>query len=133
VATACLLGKRVWLLNVTGNGTVLGTPQALLTGEYGRLRGLVAAPDGSLWASTSNQEDAGDPAPTTTGSSGLVFSDGGAGAAPDRGLTRDRATALSRARRHVLRRRGWRRAAPSTVDPRRVRSPRSPLSARRRR
>jgi glucose/arabinose dehydrogenase len=79
VATACLLGKRIWLLNVTGNGTVLGTPQALLTGEYGRLRGLVAAPDGSLWASTSNQEDAGTPAPDDDRIIRLVFSDGGAG------------------------------------------------------
>ena len=79
VATACLLGKRVWLLNVTGNGTVLGTPQALLNGEYGRPRGLVAAPDGSLWASTSNQEDAGDPGPDDDRILRLVFSDGGAG------------------------------------------------------
>jgi len=79
VATACLLGKRVWLLNVTDNGTVLGTPQALLTGEYGRLRGLVAAPDGSLWASTSNQEDAGDPGPDDDRILRIVFSDGGAG------------------------------------------------------
>jgi glucose/arabinose dehydrogenase len=79
VATACLLGRRVWLLNVTGNGTVLGGPQALLTGEYGRLRGLVAAPDGSLWASTSNKEDAGTPAPDDDRIIRLVFSDGGAG------------------------------------------------------
>jgi len=79
VATACLLGKRVWLLNVTDNGTVLGTPQALLTGEYGRLRGLVAAPDGSLWASTSNQEDAGDPGPDDDRILRIVFADGGAG------------------------------------------------------
>ncbi|WP_433297210.1 PQQ-dependent sugar dehydrogenase [Actinoplanes sp. CA-030573] len=79
VATACLLGKRLWLLNITDNGTVLGTPQALLTGEYGRLRGLVAAPDGSLWASTSNQEDAGDPGPDDDRIIRLVFSDGGAG------------------------------------------------------
>jgi glucose/arabinose dehydrogenase len=79
VATACLLGKRIWLLNVTGNGTILGTPQALLTGEYGRLRGLVAAPDGSLWASTSNQEDGGTPGPDDDRLIRLVFSDGGAG------------------------------------------------------
>lgn len=79
VATACLLGKRVWLLDITANGTVLGTPQALLTGEYGRLRGLVAAPDGSLWVSTSNQEDAGDPAPDDDRIIRLVFSAGGAG------------------------------------------------------
>jgi glucose/arabinose dehydrogenase len=79
VATACLLGERIWLANVTGNGTVLGTPQALLAGEYGRLRGLVTAPDGSLWATTSNQEDAGDPGPDDDRIIRLVFSDGGAG------------------------------------------------------
>ncbi|GLY03672.1 oxidoreductase [Actinoplanes sp. NBRC 101535] len=79
VATACLLGKKVYLLNVTGNGTVLGSPQELLTGEYGRLRALVAAPDGSLWVSTSNQEDAGEPDPEDDRIIRLVFSDGGAG------------------------------------------------------
>ena len=79
VATACLLGKRVLLADVTANGTVLGTPQALLVGDYGRLRGLVAAPDGSIWASTSNQEDAGDPGPDDDRIIRLVFSGGGAG------------------------------------------------------
>jgi glucose/arabinose dehydrogenase len=79
VATACLLGKRIWLAGVTGNGTVLGSPQALLVNQYGRLRGLVAAPDGSLWASTSNQEDAGDPGPDDDRIIRLVFADGGAG------------------------------------------------------
>lgn len=79
VATACLLGKRIWLATVTGNGTVLGTPQALLKDEYGRLRALVAAPDGSIWASTSNQEDGGDPAPDDDRLIRLVFSGGGAG------------------------------------------------------
>jgi glucose/arabinose dehydrogenase len=79
VATACLLGKRLYLLNVTGNGTVLGTPQELLTDKFGRLRALVAAPDGSLWVSTSNQEDAGEPDPEDDRLIRLVFSDGGAG------------------------------------------------------
>jgi glucose/arabinose dehydrogenase len=79
VATACLLGKRIWLAGVTGNGTVLGSPQALLVGQYGRLRALVAAPDGSLWASTSNQEDDGTPAPDDDRIIRLVFADGGAG------------------------------------------------------
>ncbi|MEU4687746.1 PQQ-dependent sugar dehydrogenase [Actinoplanes sp. NPDC023714] len=79
VATSCLVGEKLYLLSVTGNGTVLGTPQELLTGEYGRLRGLVAAPDGSLWLSTSNQEDAGEPAPDDDRLIRLVFSDGGAG------------------------------------------------------
>ncbi|MEV4343353.1 PQQ-dependent sugar dehydrogenase [Actinoplanes sp. NPDC049596] len=79
VATACLLGQRVYLLTVTGNGTVLGTPQAVLTGEYGRLRGIVTAPDGSLWVSTSNREDDGNPATDDDRIIRLVFSDGGAG------------------------------------------------------
>jgi glucose/arabinose dehydrogenase len=79
LATACLLGQRIWLLNITANGTVLGTPQALLTKEYGRLRGLVLAPDGSLWASTSNKEDGGEPAPDDDRIIRLVFSSGGAG------------------------------------------------------
>jgi glucose/arabinose dehydrogenase len=79
IATACLLGQRLWVVNSTGNGTVLGQPQALAVGEYGRLRGLVAAPDGSLWASTSNQEDGGDPGPDDDRILRLVFSDGGAG------------------------------------------------------
>jgi glucose/arabinose dehydrogenase len=79
VATACLLGKRVYLLSVTGNGTVLGTPQQVLNNEYGRLRSVVAAPDGSLWVSTSNQEDAGQAGPDDDRIIRLVFSDGGAG------------------------------------------------------
>jgi glucose/arabinose dehydrogenase len=79
VATACLTGKRIWLAGVTANGTVLGNPQPLLVAQYGRLRALVAAPDGSLWASTSNQEDGGTPGPDDDRLIRLVFSDGGAG------------------------------------------------------
>jgi glucose/arabinose dehydrogenase len=79
IATACLLGQRLWMVDVTGNGTLLGQPRALLTGEYGRLRGLVAAPDGSLWVTTSNQEEGGDPGPDDDRILRLVLSDGGAG------------------------------------------------------
>jgi glucose/arabinose dehydrogenase len=79
VASACLLGQRLWLVNTTGNGTLIGQPQAVLAGEYGRLRGVVAAPDGSLWVSTSNQEDGGDAGPDDDRIIRLVFSDGGAG------------------------------------------------------
>jgi glucose/arabinose dehydrogenase len=79
VASACLLGKRVWLVNTTGNGTLIGQPQAVAAGAYGRLRALVAAPDGALWVSTSNQEDGGDPGPDDDRIIRLVFSDGGAG------------------------------------------------------
>jgi glucose/arabinose dehydrogenase len=79
VATACLLGQRLQLLDVTGTGTVLGSPQELLTDEFGRLRTVVTAPDGSFWVGTSNQEDAGRPNPEDDRILRLVFSDGGAG------------------------------------------------------
>jgi glucose/arabinose dehydrogenase len=79
IATACLLGQRIWLVNTTGNGTLLGQPQELLNGEYGRLRALVAAPDGSLWMSTSNTEEGGEPRPDDDRLIRLVFTGGGAG------------------------------------------------------
>jgi glucose/arabinose dehydrogenase len=79
VATACLLGERLQLLDVTATGTVLGSPLELLTGEFGRLRAVVTAPDGSFWVGTSNQEDAGSPGPEDDRVLRLVFSDGGAG------------------------------------------------------
>ncbi len=79
IATACPGGKRLWLVGTTGNGTVIGRPSPLLAGDYGRLRAVAAAPDGSLWVTTSNQEDGGDPAPEDDRIIRLVFSDGGAG------------------------------------------------------
>ena len=79
IATACLVGQRLWLVNTTGNGTLLGQPQELLKGEYGRLRALVAAPDGSLWVSTSNTEEGGEPRPDDDRLIRLVFTGGGAG------------------------------------------------------
>ena len=79
VATACLQGQRLWMVDMTANGTQLGRPRSLLAGEFGRLRALVAAPDGSFWVTTSNQEEGGEPAPDDDQIIRLVFSDGGAG------------------------------------------------------
>lgn len=79
VVTACLRGERLWLAETTASGTVFGQPRAALTGEFGRLRTVVAAPDGSLWATTSNRDGQGKPGPDDDRIIRLVFSGGGAG------------------------------------------------------
>ncbi|MCM4076168.1 PQQ-dependent sugar dehydrogenase (plasmid) [Actinoplanes sp. TRM88002] len=55
---AALRGERLWTVPIEGDG--LGTPAALLTNEYGRLRTVAVAPDGSLWLTTSNTDGRGD-------------------------------------------------------------------------
>lgn len=56
---AALGGQRLWTIPVTGPGQ-LGEPVAVLDGVYGRLRTVVAAPDGALWLTSSNTSR-GDP------------------------------------------------------------------------
>lgn len=56
---ACLRGKKLYRIGLDGSH-----PETLLVNTYGRLRAVVAAPDGSLWVLTSNRDGRGTPAAT---------------------------------------------------------------------
>lgn len=57
---ASLRGERLWQIEVEKNGIAM--PRDHFVGSYGRLRTVVAAPDGNLWVSTSNRDGRGEPA-----------------------------------------------------------------------
>ena len=57
---ATLQGKRIYRIPVLGPGQV-STLAPILTGDYGRLRTVARAPDGSLWITTSNRDGRGAP------------------------------------------------------------------------
>lgn len=56
VYLACLRGQRIYRIGTDGSA-----PEVLLAGEYGRLRQVAHAPDGSVWVLTSNRDGRGDP------------------------------------------------------------------------
>ncbi|MBX3095081.1 MAG: PQQ-dependent sugar dehydrogenase, partial [Cryobacterium sp.] len=62
---AALRGQRVWAVYtaVDPNGTVTQQPDAVpwFTGELGRIRDLVVAPNGNLWMLTNNTDGRGSP------------------------------------------------------------------------
>lgn len=51
---AALRGQRLWQVPVPGGE--VGEPADFAVGEYGRLRNVELAPDGSLWALTNNTD-----------------------------------------------------------------------------
>jgi glucose/arabinose dehydrogenase len=57
VYVACLRGTKLYRIGTDGSRA-----QSLLNHEYGRLRAVTVAPDGSLWILTSNRDGRGSPA-----------------------------------------------------------------------
>lgn len=69
VYLASLRGERLWRVPLLGDPSAVadgespgfGEPQALLAGEYGRLRAVHAGPDGALYVLTNNTDGRGAP------------------------------------------------------------------------
>jgi glucose/arabinose dehydrogenase len=59
VFMAGLRGARLWQIPIVDGRA--GRPRARLTDRYGRLRTVAAAPDGSVWLTTSNRDGRGSP------------------------------------------------------------------------
>jgi glucose/arabinose dehydrogenase len=59
---AALRGERLWQVPLDPGGQV-GRPVPHVVGDYGRLREVARAPDGSLWVTTSNRDGRGIPGP----------------------------------------------------------------------
>jgi glucose/arabinose dehydrogenase len=57
---AALRGERLWRVPLR-DGEVAGEPEELYVGEFGRLREVTQAPDGSLWLLTNNRDGRGSP------------------------------------------------------------------------
>ncbi len=62
VFLASLPGELMHVAEVDGDGSIVDTPEAVLRGEYGRLRTLVLDAEGGLWVTTSNRDGGGEPA-----------------------------------------------------------------------
>ncbi|WP_374229826.1 sorbosone dehydrogenase family protein [Rhodococcus sp. F64268] len=58
---ASLRGERLWRIGIADSGIADFSTTEFFTGEYGRMRTVVTAPDGSLWLTTSNRDGRGEP------------------------------------------------------------------------
>ncbi|TDU87535.1 glucose/arabinose dehydrogenase [Kribbella voronezhensis] len=59
---AGVTGQQLWVTQINSTGTGVGTPQAVFSGRWGRLRSVTKTPDGALWlTSTNNDMNGGSP------------------------------------------------------------------------
>jgi glucose/arabinose dehydrogenase len=58
---AALRGTRLYRFDRAADGSIVGNGEELFRGQYGRLRHVEQAPDGSLWILTSNRDGRGSP------------------------------------------------------------------------
>lgn len=58
---ANLRGQQLLAISLNGNGTIVKKVEAHLKNEYGRLREVVQAKDGSIYITTSNMDGRGNP------------------------------------------------------------------------
>jgi glucose/arabinose dehydrogenase len=80
VYLASLRGERLWRVPLLGDASAVadgessgfGEPQAMLEGEYGRLRAVHAGPDGELYVLTSNTDGRGEPLVSQDGQGPLI-------------------------------------------------------------
>ncbi|WP_202868717.1 PQQ-dependent sugar dehydrogenase [Kribbella antibiotica] len=59
---AGVTGSQLWVTQINSAGNGVGTPQAVFSGRWGRLRSVTKSPDGGLWlTSTNNDKNGGTP------------------------------------------------------------------------
>jgi len=57
-----LRGQKLLRLTLSADGRTATAQEMILNGEYGRLRDVVVAPDGTIYIATSNRDGRGRPA-----------------------------------------------------------------------
>ncbi|MEV6415431.1 PQQ-dependent sugar dehydrogenase [Kribbella sp. NPDC051718] len=53
---AGVTGQQLWVTQINAAGTGVGTPQAVFSGRWGRLRSVTKTPDGALWLTSTNAD-----------------------------------------------------------------------------
>ncbi|MFI5693467.1 PQQ-dependent sugar dehydrogenase [Kribbella sp. NPDC051586] len=56
---AGVTGEQLWVTKINAAGNGVGTPQAVFSGRWGRLRSVTRTPDGGLWLTSTNDDKNG--------------------------------------------------------------------------